>query len=133
MEPLPKIPTPPRLIWREFRHRAFPVLVFAAAVVTATVLWREQAGVPHLVGEGESVTSLVTTVEDGTLLELLVDRYEAVEKDQVIGQFRVSDPDSVRVELAAIAADLQVMHTRLAQDQQRILQDYEQQIGRAHV
>jgi multidrug resistance efflux pump len=126
MEPLPKIPTPPRLIWREIRHRAFPVLVFAAAVVAATVLWREQAGVPHLVGEVESVTSLVTTVEDGTLLELLVDRYEAVEKDQIIGQFRVSDPDSVRVELAAIAADLQVMHTRLAQDQQRILQDYEQ-------
>ncbi len=126
MEALPNIPTPPRLIWRELRHRALPVLVFAAAMVAASVLWRDQAGAPQLLGEVESVTSLVTTVQDGTLLELLVDRYEPVEKNQVIGQFRVSDPDTVRVELAAIAADLKVMHTRLAQDQQRILQDYEQ-------
>ena len=126
MEPLPNIPIPPKLVWREIRHRAFPGVVFAAAFVAAVVLWKEQASAPHLVGEVESITSLVTTVEDGTLLELKVDRYQAVEKGQVLGEFRVSDPDSVRLELATISTDLQVLQTRMAQDQQRILQDFEQ-------
>jgi multidrug resistance efflux pump len=100
--------------------------VFAAGVVAAAVLWREQTGVPQLVGEVESVFSPVTTVEDGILIDLRVDRFQPVEKGEIIGEFRISDPDSVRLELGTIAAELQVMQTRLAQDQQRILQDFEQ-------
>jgi multidrug resistance efflux pump len=126
MEPLPNIPIPPKLVWREIRHRAFPGVVFVAALIAALVLWKDQANAPHLIGEVESVSSLVTTVEDGSLIELKVDRYQAVEKGQVLGEFRVSDPDSVRLELATISTDLQVLQTRMAQDQQRILQDFEQ-------
>ncbi len=126
MEPLPKIPTPPRLVWREVRHRFVPGLAFAAALATAALLWRDQAAIPHLVGEVEAVTSEVITVEDGSLIALSVDRYESVADGDVIGEIRISDPESVRVELATIATELQVMQTRLAQDQQRILQDFEQ-------
>lgn len=126
METPAKIPTPPRLVWREFRHRLVPGLVFAVVLLTAGVLWRDQAAVPHLVGEVESITSAVITVEDGSLIHLDVDRYEAVAAEQIIGEFRVMDPDSVRVELASIATELQVTRTRIEQDQQRILQDFEQ-------
>jgi len=126
MEPLPKIPTPPRLVWRELRHRLVPGVAFAAALVVAAVLWRDQAAMPHFVGEVEAITSAVITVEDGSLLALGVDRFEAVSRNQVIGEVRVMDPDSVRVELASIATELQVTQTRIAQDQQRILQDFEQ-------
>ncbi len=126
MEPLSNIPTPPHLVWREVRHRLVPGLVFALAVVAATVLWREQVAAPQLVGEVEAVASDVITVEDGSVLTIDVDRYEPVTAGEVIGEIRVSDPDSVRLELASIATELQVTQTRIVQDQQRILQDFEQ-------
>lgn len=126
MEVLPNIPTPTRLVWREIRHRLLPGVVFAGALTVAAVLWRDQAATPHLVGEVEAVTSAVITVEDGSLIALSVDRFSAVSGNEVIGEVRVMDPDSVRYELASIATELQVTQTRIAQDQQRILQDFEQ-------
>lgn len=126
MEPLANIPTPPKLVWREVRHRLAPGVVFAAALTVAIVLWRDQVAAPHLVGEVEAVHAVVITGEDGTLIELNTDRYRPVAAGDIIGELRVSDPESVRIELASVAAELQVTQTRIAQDQQRILQDFEQ-------
>lgn len=126
MEPLPKIPSPPALVWRELRHLLFPPLIFAAALTTAVVLWRDHAAAPHLIGEVETISSLVTSGEDGLIVSLAVDRFADVRQGDVIAEIRTSDPDSVRVELATISSELQVLQTRIAQDQQRILQDFEQ-------
>ncbi|MBI1178193.1 HlyD family efflux transporter periplasmic adaptor subunit [bacterium] len=126
MEPLPNIPTPARLVWREIRHRAFPGMVFVVALVTAAILWRNQATVPHLVGEVEALTGTVATIEDGMITDLHVDQLQPVQKGQAIAEFRVADPESVRVKLANITAELQVMQSRMTQDQQRLLQGYEQ-------
>ena len=126
MEPLPKIPTPPMLVWRELRHRFFPTLVFGCALVAAAALWRQQATAPHLIGEVQVVSSPVTTGDDGLLLELHVDRFSEVAAGDPIAELRVSDPDSTRMELATMSAELQMLQTRMMQDQQRILQDFEQ-------
>ncbi|HAV63991.1 MAG TPA: hypothetical protein DCY13_16695 [Verrucomicrobiales bacterium] len=126
MDPLPKIPSPPALLWREIRHSLFPPLIFSVALGAAVILWRDHAAAPKLVGEVELVVTPVTTVEDGLLTSLKVDRFQTVVQGDVIAELRVADPDSVRLELAPVAAELQMLETRLQQDQQRILQDYEQ-------
>jgi hypothetical protein len=46
MEPLPPIPVAPRVIWRLFRLRVMPVIVFLGLVALATVLWSRLYGVP---------------------------------------------------------------------------------------
>lgn len=126
MEPMPNIPTPAHLVWREVRHRAVPFLVFAGALSATVILWRQQAVVPHLVGQVESITSSVTTIDNGIITALHVERLQQVEKGQAIAEFRVSDPEEARAQLAKITAQLQVLESRLTEDHDRLLQGYEQ-------
>jgi multidrug resistance efflux pump len=126
MDPLPKIPSPPSLKWREFRYNFMPGVVFIVACVTAALIWKERVAVPQMVGEVETIASSVVSGEDGLIVELKVERFDRVKQGQAIAEIRTSDPQSVQIALEAIATDLRVLQTRLTQDQQRILQDYEQ-------
>ena len=126
MEPLPKIPSPASLKWREFRYNFMPAAVFLVVCVFAVVLWKDRVAIPQMVGEVELLASTAVTGENGMIVELKVDRFSRVSKGDPIAEIRTSDPDSIRVRLDAITADLRVLQTRLSQDQQRILQSYEQ-------
>jgi multidrug resistance efflux pump len=126
MEPLPKIPSPLSLRWREFRYSFMPTAVFVVASVTSVVIWKDRVAMPQMVGEVETLASSVVSGEDGLVVEIKVERFTTVKKGQAIAEIRTSDPESVRVALATITTDLQVLQTRLTQDQQRILQDFEQ-------
>ncbi len=125
MEPLQKIPSPASLKWREFRYNFMPAAVFIVVCVTSVAIWKERVAMPQMVGEVETVASAVVSGEDGLIVEIKAERFATVKKGQAIAEIRTSDPESVQVALAAISTDLQVQQTRLTQDQQRILQDYE--------
>lgn len=126
MEPLPRIPSPPSLKWREFRYNFMPAAVFLAVCIFSVIIWKDRVAVPQMVGEVETLASTVISGENGLIVELKVERFSEVKQGDVIAEIRTSDPDSIRVRLDAISADLRVLQTRLTQDQQRILQSYEQ-------
>ena len=126
MEPLPKIPSPPKLVWREFRHRFFPALVFGCALVASAVLWLQQASAPHLIGEVEVVSSPVGTGADGLLLELYVDRFSEVAAGDPIAELQVSDPETTQLALATMSTESQMLEARMMQEQENILQGFQQ-------
>jgi multidrug resistance efflux pump len=123
MESLPPIPTPTGQRWREFRIRVLPIFVFIAAVITLGTLWKGYVQPSGLVGTVEAVTTMVTSVADGQLIDLTVDKFDSVKKDQIIGTASRMDTELVSASLASISADLQVMRARLMMDESKYAQD----------
>jgi multidrug resistance efflux pump len=117
MESLPPIPTPAGQRWREFRIRILPIFVFIGAVVTLGVLWKGYVQPGGVVGTVESVTTAVTSIADGQLIDLTVDKFDNVKKDQIIGTASRMDTELVSATLASISADLQVMRARMMMDE----------------
>ena len=110
---LPTIPTPAGQRWREFRIRILPMFVFVFAVAGLVYIWNGYVAPSGIVGEVEAVTALVTSVADGQVLDLTVDRFEPVKKGDVIGTAARMDPELMAASLASISADLQVMRARM--------------------
>ncbi len=46
MKPLSPIPVSPRVIWRQFRERVVPPMMFVGLVALAIVLWSRLYGMP---------------------------------------------------------------------------------------
>ncbi len=44
MDKLPRIPSPPGTVWREFRVTVMPYIVFAAVLGLTAVTWRSDVG-----------------------------------------------------------------------------------------
>jgi len=113
METLPPIPTPAGQRWREFRIRILPMFVFVFAVAGLVYIWNGYVAPSGIVGEVEAVTALVTSVADGQVLDLTVDRFEPVKKGETIGTAARMDPELMAASLASMSADLQVMRARM--------------------
>lgn len=126
MESLPPISTPPRLIWRELRIRLLPVVFFGCVVAAVVYIWRSHVHPITVVGQVETNTATVISIQDGTLVELTVDLLDRVCKGQVIGQVTVTDPEVIQANLQAIAADLRVTKARMDLDKIRNLDAYSQ-------
>src|SRR3954449_4161114 len=116
MESLPPIPTPAGQRWREFRIRILPMFMFVFAVAGLVYIWNGYVAPSGIVGEVEALTALVTSVADGQVLDLTVDRYEPVKKGETIGTAARMDPELMAATLASIEADLQVLRARMMVD-----------------
>ena len=130
MDSLPPIPTPPSQRWRDFRIQTLPVLVFALICTAIALLWREVVIPSSIVGEVETVTNIVASVQAGTISQLAVDRFASVTKGQVLGQVVIARPEVVQATLRAIAADLENAGTRMEAIEWNRAQSFEQlQLG----
>jgi multidrug resistance efflux pump len=127
MDPLPPISAPPGLLWREFRVRFLPALFFLGVAATAVTIWRSYLQPVTVVGQVETNTATVISIQDGTLVELTVSLLDRVSKDQVIGRVSVADQALTQASLEAIAADLRLMQARMDLDRVRNRDSYTRQ------
>jgi hypothetical protein len=64
------IPIPAAQRWREIRIRFIPLLMFLGAMVTATLIWKQQVPVDTILGEVEPITANVSSPKSGVLANL---------------------------------------------------------------
>ncbi|MCC7377040.1 MAG: hypothetical protein IT581_20435 [Verrucomicrobiales bacterium] len=110
MEPLPPIPSPPGTWVREFCYRALPVLVFAATVVAAGLLWNHVGVGRSAVGVGEGLRAQVVSPHPASVVELLVAPHTPVRRGEPLAILHPFNPDAPlrllqsRLDLARLAA-----------------------------
>ena len=109
MDPLPPIPTPPRLVWREFRLRVVPVIIFGALAGGVGLMWSRVNTAQTLTGVGEGVRSLVSSPQAGLLCELKVRPYQLVNQGEPIAIIQPVDP---RMPLDLLRSELEVARLR---------------------
>ena len=111
MEKLPPIPSPPGTVWREFRVRGLPVVVFLLVLSVTVVTWRNYIGPSTLVGEVESIRASVGAPQAGRVVQLSVHAMERVSKGQVLGMVATADPRVLQANLAVIRARIELLRT----------------------
>ena len=113
MDSLPPIPTPAGQRWREFRIRILPMFVFIFSVAGLVYIWKGYVAPSGIVGEVEAISTVVTSMADGQVLDLTVDRFDTVKRGETIGTAARMDPELMAAGLASISADLQVLRARM--------------------
>lgn len=111
MDKLPRIPSPPGTVWREFRVRALPAIVFGVVLLITIVCWRNYVGPSSLVGEVESVRASVGAPQAGRLVKLSVHSMERVRKGQILGLVAPVDARVLDANLAVIRARIELLKT----------------------
>ncbi len=111
MEKLPLIPSPPGTVWREFRVRGLPIVVFVLVLGLTVFAWRNYVGPSSLVGEVESIRASVGAPQAGRVVQLSVHAMERVSKGQVLGLVAASDPRILQANLAVINARIELLKT----------------------
>src|SRR2546428_1607496 len=125
-EKLPTIPTPVAQRWREFRIQVVPFIVFLAVLAAIVYLWKSYVQPVGVIGFVETNAVNVTSLQDGLVSELHVERFQNVTTGQVIAVVVNTDPLLIEAQITALQADLQVMRERLLVDRARTEQSYEQ-------
>ncbi len=92
MDKLTRIPSPPRVVFREIRIAVLPFLAFAVVLVSTVILWRNYTGPSMLVGEVEAVRAYVSSPQGGRITQLTVGLLDRVKAGQVVGQLLPADP-----------------------------------------
>ena len=121
MERRPPIPIPLKRRWREFRIAYLPVVTFFLLVVAIGWMWSRYVHPADIVGEVETVRANVLSILPGTVVELKVDRLQEVTNGQALAIVAVIEPEVLKAELTAIAADLKLMKARNDLDKTRNL------------
>lgn len=111
MDKLPRIPSPPGTLWREFRITGLPILVFILVLGLTIVTWRKYVGPSVLVGEAETVRATVNAPQTGQLIQLSVRSMERVSKGQVLGLVAVADPRVLQANLELSKARIHLIST----------------------
>lgn len=94
MARLPPIPTPPNVLWREFRIRFLPLFAFGLAIVPAVYLWN-RVGSGGIAAMADSPALTVRSQQFGVIERLLVEPNQAVEQGQALALVRPFDLRSV--------------------------------------
>jgi multidrug resistance efflux pump len=125
MDPLPPIPVPPALRWREFRIRFLPVLFFLAALGGVWFIWQNNISAPTLVGAVETRTAQIVCPYPGKISELNISRFQTVRKGEPLAVIVPNDPRSA---LDVIQSELGIINARFGTpiDEQRGRISYEQ-------
>ena len=123
-ENLTPIPTPPAQIWRQLRLQYLPVVVFAAGLFAAFLLWTRWVAPPTLVGEAEAVRTELRSSQTGLLAELSVDLLQPVKAGQAVGRVIASDPRILDASLAVIRAEIEVLRTTTDMNFERLRLDW---------
>jgi HlyD family secretion protein len=127
MDPLPPIPSPPHHVWREFRIRFLPFVIFSAATLATVFLWKNHLGTSNVVGEVETTWAQVSSPKPGSLAELKVDRLQRVSAGEPLAQIVTTPPKVLEATLAVVRSEIDLIRAGLSpvQTQQRVLLDYE--------
>ncbi len=112
-EPRKDIRVPPAQIWREFRMRYLPIAVFACALVATVYLWRVTVVGPTMVGEVESIQTVVTAPEAGMVTNVFVRRFQAVKAGDPVAAVMSTDA-------RMISGHVQDLRSRIAMSQLEI-------------
>lgn len=103
------IPIPARQRLHELRTRVAPLLVFAAAVLVAVMLWRDAISPAMLVGEVLTVKASVSTPVAATIQRVSAQRLQMVKAGDVIAELRATDPrqtmDLIQSELSLLRVE----------------------------
>lgn len=106
MDKLPRIPSPAGTAFREFRIAVLPALVFTGVLGLTIATWMNYVGPSQLVGEVESIRSLVIAPQAGQILELHAGLLQPVRAGDPVAVLLPTDPK-------ALAAKLQLSQSRL--------------------
>lgn len=126
------IKMPAALVWREFRMRAMPGLVFLCAAVAGVYFWNRAVIGPTMVGEVESVQTPVRTAEAGILTNLLVHQFQLVKAGDPVAELIVTDLRSAnsrlndlrsRISLSQLEVNSILNRERWARDYQQLNMD----------
>ncbi len=114
MNPLPPIPTPPALRWREFRIKVIPGLVFGSVLLTVLMIWTTSVTPTNWVGQVEGAQANVTSAKAGMLTQLQVDRFVAVRAGDPIAVVVSTDPKVIESSLAVIRAEVELLRLSMS-------------------
>lgn len=114
MNPLPPIPTPPALRWREFRIKVIPGLVFGSVLLTVLMIWTTSVTPTNWVGQVEGAQANVTSSLPGMLAQLQVDRFGIVRAGDPIAVVISTDPKVIESSLAVIRAEVSLLRASMA-------------------
>ncbi len=103
-EKLPVIPSPAGTAFREFRIRFLPAIAFASVLTLTVVTWQNYVAPSNLVGEVESIRSVITSTQPGRLAELTVSHLQQVRAGDLIARVMPSDPQLVDVQVSLTRA-----------------------------
>jgi multidrug resistance efflux pump len=121
---LPPIPTPVSQRWREFRIQVLPFVVFLSVLTGIVYLWRSYVQPVGVIGYADTNLVNVTSLQDGVISDLLVERFQNVSTGQVIAVVVNTDPELVKAQVDSALADIKMLAARNAVDVQRTDQNY---------
>lgn len=78
MKPLEPIPIPKETLWREFRIKFLPVIVFVVVLAVTFVMWRDHVQQATLQGVGEGVRAQVSAAQPARVQQWLVEPHTVV-------------------------------------------------------
>ncbi len=123
---LPPIPTPASQRWREFRIQFLPFLVFAGILVGIVYLWRGYVQPIGVIGFADTNVVNVTTLQDGVISEMLVERFQYVKAGQPIAVVMNTDPELVKAQIESAQSDIRMMQARTKVDIDRTAQAFQE-------
>jgi multidrug resistance efflux pump len=119
---LPPIPTPASQRWREFRIQVLPFAVFLGVLVGIVFLWKSYVQPIGVIGYADTNLVNVTSLQDGVISELFVERFQNVTTNQVIAIVVNTDPALIQAQIESAQADIKVLDARNRVDVQRTKQ-----------
>jgi multidrug resistance efflux pump len=122
-----KIPIPRAQLWKEFRVRALPVLVFLITSAMVFQLWGERVTSANMPGVVVGAAAEIRSPASGYLTQVKVDRFQQVSAGEVIGQVVTTDPRLLEARLAVVLAEVELLRLGVGTpaDHQRALLDYD--------
>jgi multidrug resistance efflux pump len=121
---LPPIPTPASQRWREFRIQILPFVVFLGVMSGIVYLWKSYVQPVGVIGYADTNQVNVTSLQDGVISELFVERFQNVASNQVIAIIANTDPELIKAQIESVQADIKILAARNAVDEQRTDQAY---------
>ena len=116
---LPPIPTPASQRWREFRIQILPFVVFLGVMTGIVYLWKSYVQPVGVIGYADTNLVNVTSLQDGMISELFVERFQNVTSNQVIAIIVNTDPELIKAQIESVQADIKILAARNAVDEQR--------------
>src|SRR6266540_1850090 len=123
-EKLPPIPTPVSQRWREFRIQVLPFVLFLSLLLGIVYLWKSYVQPIGVIGAAETNLVNITSLQDGVISELFVERFQNVTTGQVIAIVVNTDPELIKAQIESAQADIKILAARNAVDIQRTDQAY---------
>jgi multidrug resistance efflux pump len=123
---LPPIPTPVSQRWREFRIQILPFMVFLLVLSGIVYLWKTYVQPVGVIGYADTNLVNVTSLQDGIISEMFVERFQNVSTGDVIAVVVNTDPELIKAQVESVQADIKVLAARNDVDVQRTEQSYRQ-------